>query len=132
MGGPVTLLLDTHVFLWAAMQPRKLSSKVRTLLEEPSTEVIVSAASAWEIATKFRLGKLPSAQAVVTDFDDVVRQLDAHTLAVNHRHALMAGGFEQPHRDPFDRILAAQARLEEMPLVSKDPALPQFGAEIVW
>lgn len=128
----MSLLLDTHVFLWAVMQPEKLSASVRERFEDPATELIVSAASAWEIATKHRLGKLPSAAPVVAQFDDVVARLHARVLAVTHRHALLAGGFEFPHRDPFDRILAAQAQLEQVWLVSKDPALSGLGAEVIW
>ncbi|HET7662243.1 MAG TPA: type II toxin-antitoxin system VapC family toxin [Rhodanobacteraceae bacterium] len=132
MGEQVSLLLDTHAFLWAVMQPDKLSSKVRKRLENPSTEIILSAASAWEIATKHRLGKLPSAKALLADFDEVIRQLDARMLAVNHVHALKAGGFRQSHRDPFDRMLAAQAQVEGLTLVSKDTALLQFGIKLLW
>ncbi|HET8555350.1 MAG TPA: type II toxin-antitoxin system VapC family toxin [Rhodanobacteraceae bacterium] len=128
----MSLLLDTHAFLWAVMQPDKLSSKVRKRLENPSTEIIVSAASAWEIATKHRLGKLPSAKAVLADFDDVIRQLDARMLAVSHVHTLKAGSFRQSHRDPYDRMLAAQAQVEGLILVSKDAALRQFDIKLLW
>lgn len=132
MGREVSLLLDTHAFLWAVMQPGKLSSKVRKRLEDSSTKIIVSAASVWEIATKHRLGKLPSAKALLADFDDVIRQLDARMLAVTHAHALKAGGFRQAHRDPFDRMLVAQAQIEGLQLVSKDAALRQFDVKLFW
>lgn len=128
----MNLLLDTHVFLWAVMQPGELSPKVRTLLENPANALLVSAASAWEIATKFRLGKLPSAKAVVGDFDDVIRRLGAQVLPITHVHALRAGGYRQGHPDPFDRILAAQAEIEGLSLVSKDRALRRFGVELLW
>lgn len=128
----MSYLLDTHAFLWAVMQPGDLSPKVRRLLESPANELVVSAACAWEIAVKFRLGRLPDAKAVVDDFDDVVRRLGARTLSITHTHALRAGGYRQRHRDPFDRILAAQAELEGMPLISKDRALRQFDVELVW
>ena len=128
----MTYLLDTHAFLWAVMQPEELSSKVRRLLENPANALVVSAASAWEIATKFRLGKLPSAKAVVGDFDDVVRRLGAQTLPITHVHALRAGGYRQGHPDPFDRMLIAQAQIEGLLLVSKDRALRQFGVELLW
>lgn len=126
------LLLDTHAFLWAVMQPESLSSKVRRLLENPATEVIVSSASAWEIATKFRLGKLPGAKALIVDFDDVVRRLGANVMAITHTHALRAGSYRKIHRDPFDRILVAQAEIEGLPLVSKDRALRRFGVDPLW
>lgn len=132
MGRQVTYLLDTHVFLWAAMQPGELSPKVRRLLENSANVLVVSAASAWEIAVKFRLGKLPFAKAVVRDFDEVTSRLAAQVLPISHVHALRAGGYRQDHRDPFDRILIAQAEIEGLPLISKDRALRQFGVELLW
>lgn len=132
MGRPVRLLLDTHAFLWAVMQPADLSPKVLALFEDPATDMVVSAASAWEIATKFRLGKLPTARAVVNDFDGVVRQLGATVLPITHSHALLAGGYRQSHRDPFDRILVAQAQIEDLSLVSKDRALRDFDVRLLW
>lgn len=126
------VLLDTHAFLWAAMQPERLSPKVRRLLETAATEVLVSAASAWEIATKFRLGKLPGAKSAVADYGDVVRRLGAQPLSITTAHALAAGSYPQLHRDPFDRILAAQAQIEGLPLVSKDRALRVFDVELLW
>lgn len=126
------LLLDTHTFLWAVMQPEKLSNKVRRLLESADTELIVSAASAWEIAIKYRLGRLPDAKPILADFDEVVRRLDARILAISHTHALRSGSYPQNLADPFDRMLAAQAELEHLPLVSRDAALRQFHIELVW
>ncbi|TAM15982.1 MAG: type II toxin-antitoxin system VapC family toxin [Rhodanobacter sp.] len=128
----MNVLLDAHVFLWVVMQPSELSSKVRKLLESPATGLTVSAASAWEIATKFRLGKLPDAKPILADFDDVVGQSGARMLAVTHVHALRADKYLQPHRDPFDRMLVAQAEIEALPPVSKDRALWQFGVELLW
>lgn len=126
------LLLDTHAFLWAVMQPDNLSKKVRRLLESADTELIVSAASAWEIATKYRLGRLPDAKPILADFNDVIRRLDARMLAINHSHALRSGSYPQDHADPFDRLLAAQSELENIALVTRDSALQQFHIELVW
>ena len=126
------VLLDTHAFLWALMQPDKLSAKVRKRLEDPGTEILVSAATAWEIATKFRLGKLPGAGAVLADYDGAITGLRAVELPMRHAHALKAGGYPQAHRDPFDRMLAAQACIEALPLVSRDKALRVFGVELLW
>jgi PIN domain nuclease of toxin-antitoxin system len=128
----VKLLLDTHVFLWAVMEPRLLSAKIRRLLEDPTTGIVVSAASAWEIATKFRLGKLPGAAAVVADYAAAIRGMQAQRLAIRDNHALRAGSLRQAHRDPFDRLLVAQAEIEELVLVSKDRALRQFGVTLLW
>lgn len=126
------LLLDTHVFLWAVMEPRLLSAKIRRLLEDPTTGIVVSAASAWEIATKFRLGKLPGAAAIVADYAAAIRGMQAQRLAIRDNHALRAGSLRQAHRDPFDRLLVAQAEIEELVLVSKDRALRQFGVTLLW
>jgi len=113
------------------MQPGGLSSKVRKLLENPATDIVVSAATAWEIATKYRLGKLP-AGPVIANIDEVARRLDARWLAINHAHAARAGTYPQAHRDPFDRLLAAQAEIEDLTLVSRDRALRQFGVDLLW
>jgi PIN domain nuclease of toxin-antitoxin system len=128
----VKLLLDTHAFLWAVVEPRLLSAKVRRLLEDPATGTVVSAASAWEIATKFRLGKLPGATAVVADYPAAINGLQARSLAIQDNHALLAGSLSHDHRDPFDRMLVAQAQIEGLTLVSKDRALRQFGLKLLW
>lgn len=132
MGRPVKVLLDTHAFLWALAEPDKLSTQARALLSDEDTDVLVSSASAWEIATKYRLGKLPGATAIVTDYAAAMRGLKARDLPITRQHALLAGSYEQAHRDPFDRMLAAQAHSEGLPLLSGDPALRQFDVELVW
>lgn len=114
------------------MEPRLLSAKIRRLLEDQATETVVSAVSAWEIATKFRLGKLAGAAAVVADYPAAISGLQAQSLAISDRHAMRAGSLPQEHRDPFDRLLVAQAELEELALVSKDRALRRFGVDLLW
>lgn len=126
------LLLDTHAFLWAVSEPARLPVRVRNSIRQRENELFVSAASAWEIATKFRLGKLPGADVVIAKFSDLLLELRASDLPITHVHALRAGGYTQPHADPFDRILAAQSEIEGLPLVSQDRALRQFGIELVW
>jgi len=128
----VKVLLDTHAFLWALMEPRLLSAKVRRLLEDSSTHVVVSTASAWEIAIKFRHGKLPGAAAVVADYDAAIHGLQAQSLAIRDRHALLAGQLPHDHRDPFDRLLVAQAEIEGLTLVSRDRFLRQLGVKPLW
>jgi PIN domain nuclease of toxin-antitoxin system len=107
----VNVLLDTHVFLWALIEPDRLSPKALRLLEEDGTGVMVSAASAWEIAVKFRLGKLPGAKRLVTDYRQALQGLQAESLAITSEHALKAGSWNTSHRDPFDCMLAAQSEL---------------------
>ena len=126
------ILLDTHAFLWALIEPGQLSSRALSLLEDDSTEIMVSAASAWEIATKFRLGKLPGAKRVVADYPAALHGLGAMQLSITTEHALKAGMWPADHRDPFDRMLAAQSEREELPLVSCDPAMEQFDIEVIW
>lgn len=126
------LLLDTHVLLWALLSPSRLSPKVRDLLRDPATSVLVSAASAWEISTKHRLGKLQHAGAVVSSYHDHLRRFRAEELAISSAHALAAGSFSVEHRDPFDRMLSAQSMLEGLPLVSDDDAFKLFPVAIVW
>ena len=126
------VLLDTHAFLWALIEPAKLSRKVRRLLEDDGTDVVVSAASAWEIATKFRLGKLSGGEQVVADYPGALRGLRATQMAMTSEHALKAGLWGVMHRDPFDRMLAAQSALENLPLISCDAAMQQFAIEVIW
>ncbi len=92
----------------------------------------MSAASAWEIATKVRLGKLGELGQAWSRFEELVKADGFSHLAINQRHALSAGAFPQAHRDPFDRMLAAQALAEDMLLVTADPAVSVFGARIFW
>ena len=125
-------LLDTHAFLWALLEPDKLSATARQLLEDDTTVVHVSAASAWEIATKFRLGKLPGVKRVLTDYAGALQGLQATQLPVTSEHALKAGLWAVAHRDPFDRMLAAQSALEKLPLISCDPVMTQFGIDAIW
>ena len=126
------LLLDTHALLWWFTDDPRLSTRARALIADTSNEVFVSAASTWEIATKHRLGKLDSAADVVLRFEELL-QADGFTpLGISNRHSLRAGAFQVPHRDPFDRMLAAQAELEALPLVTLDPAFALFEVTTVW
>ena len=94
--------------------------------------MFVSAASAWELATKVRLGKLAIAATLLSDLTEVLAQQGFELLPVQFKHGLIADGYEQPHRDPFDRLLAAQAQLECLTLVSLDPALNDFPCQLLW
>lgn len=120
------LLLDTHVLLWALLEPQKLSPTLRNALEDSDNTLIVSAASAWEIATKWRLGKLQHARAVVENYAMALHRLAAIELPISGAVARQAGLWEVPHRDPFDRLLAAQARSDDLLLASTDLAFAQF------
>lgn len=125
------LLLDTHVLLWALLEPHKLSTNLRGCLEDSDNRLYVSAASAWEIATKWRLGKLQQARAVVENYAMALNRLAVVELPISGAVARQAGLWDVPHRDPFDRLLAAQAQAEDLVLASTDPAFRQFQGVVL-
>ncbi len=126
------VLVDTHVFLWAILEPAKLSRAAKRILEDPETVVRVSSASAWEIAIKVRSGQLPGARAVVASYAKHVARLAADELPMNSEHALLAGSFRSLHRDPFDRMLAAQAHTENLRLMTSDSVFTEFPVDVIW
>lgn len=126
------LLLDTHALLWWFTDDPNLSARARALIADEANVVLVSAASAWEIATKQRLGKLTGVPEAMNQFADLVAADGFVHLPITHRHALRAGHYALSHRDPFDRMLAAQAEIEGIPLVSLDSALAQFPVRLIW
>ncbi|MDR2973904.1 MAG: type II toxin-antitoxin system VapC family toxin [Propionibacteriaceae bacterium] len=127
------LLLDTHIFLWAVCEPTKLSQRVVDLLTDRDNELVVSAVVPWELAIKFHSGKLPEAEPVLADFGSTLLRLGASSLPITHSHTLHAGHLTWAHRDPFDRLLAAIAALEGMPLVSTDEVFDQApGLRRIW
>jgi PIN domain nuclease of toxin-antitoxin system len=114
------LLLDTHALLWWFTDDERLSYRAREAIGDEANQIFISAASAWEISTKHRLGKLQEAAAAVTRFDELVAADGFEHLPMRHYHALRAGAFVQAHADPFDRMLAAQCELEKLELVTRD------------
>ena len=128
----ISILLDTHVLLWALMEPDKLSITAKQLIEHTENTLWVSSASIWEIATKYRLGKLPHAQALVQGLEQHLQQLQIEELPISIKHAFLAGSHPAFHRDPFDRMLAAQALLEGIPIITQDTAFQQFQISILW
>ena len=127
------LLLDTHALLWTLLEPDRIPERTLGRIRDPATELLVSAASAWEIGTKFRLGKLDEAQAVVHGYAGHLQRLGATELPVTSHHALTAGLLNWHHRDPFDRMIATQCMLESFPLVTGDAAIAAFaGLHVMW
>jgi len=126
------LLLDTHALLWWLDGDRRMSKRARTLVGRDANDVFVSAASAWEISTKSRLGRLPGAADVAADIPGAVANQGFLPLAITLQHAQRAGQLTTPHRDPFDRMLAAQALIEGLPIVSNDEALDVFELTRLW
>ena len=123
-----SLLLDTSALLWVLLDPERIPAETLATVRAPETTVYVSAASAWEIATKHRLGKLKGAAAVVSGYREHLARLRAHELPITGHHALTAGTLQWSHRDPFDRVIVAQAVLGSLPVVTSDAALTQFPA----
>ena len=126
------LLVDTHAFFWWLKTDKKLSPRAFAALEDRTNEVLLSPVVAWELATKSRLGKWPDGHAAVHDLDDFVSAGGLTELPISIAHGRLAGLLPGEHRDPFDRMLAAQARLEGAALVSADPVFPSFGIEVLW
>lgn len=126
------LLLDTHALLWWLFDDRRLSPRARALVADRANTIFVSSASAWEIATKWRLGKLPGASVLVEDLGGWVVRAGFVELPITIAHAERAGRWASAHRDPFDRMLAAQSVIEEVPLLTNDRALRALGADVVW
>lgn len=126
------LLLDTHALVWWLVNSRKLSANARAAISEPGNAIYVSAASAWEIATKVRLGKWPEAAALVGAFGAILASNSFDPLSVTAQHAIHAGSLRVAHPDPFDRMIAAQAELENLELVTVDPAFAQLDVRTIW
>lgn len=129
----VVALLDTHAVLWAAAAPDRLGPAARATIEDPATQLLVSAATAWELSTKARLGRFPEAEPIVAAFGSIVDELGADHLPITSAHALRAGALPWAHRDPFDRMLASQALIEHAVLVTRDRAFDVvLGIELRW
>lgn len=126
------LLLDTHAFLWWLAGHRSLSAQARAAIDDADAEVFVSAASAWEISTKFRIGKLPEAELVAADVLAGIVGEGFQPLAVTVHHAQRAGSLGGAHRDPFDRMLIAQALVDDLALVSNEAIFDMHGVRRVW
>lgn len=125
-------LLDTHTLLWSFNADSSLSARARHLIEDGRNEILVSAASAWEIATKVRLGKLPGGGDLISDFEYYLKQLGFDSLSISLSHAVRAGSLRGEHRDPFDRMLIAQAQNENLAIVSNDRIFDTYHVQRIW
>ena len=126
------LLLDTNAVLWWFSDDPTLPGPVEALIDDPANTVLVSAASAWEICTKVRIGKLPSGRALCEDFSGFMQRYHFEPLAITVEHGRMAGRMPGAHKDPFDRMLAAQALIEDVPIITNDAAFAGFGVKVIW
>jgi PIN domain nuclease of toxin-antitoxin system len=128
----VRALLDTHTLLWWLDGDRRLSRRARQTIADDANTIIVSAASAWEIATKARIGKLPGAVEVAADVAGCVARQGFESLDITILHAQRAGRLPGKHRDPFDRMLVAQAQIEDLPIVTNETIFDGFGVTRLW
>jgi PIN domain nuclease of toxin-antitoxin system len=126
------ILLDTHVYFWWATDNRKLSTSARSAIEAADTQVLISVVTAWELATKSRIGKWPGAADIVVDLERDLDSRGMEALPITLTHARLAGLLPGAHRDPFDRMLAAQARTEDLTLVTADRVFADFGVRTLW
>jgi PIN domain nuclease of toxin-antitoxin system len=126
------VLLDTHALLWWLSDDPALTHRARKVIAEKKNIILVSAASAWEIATKVRLGKLPSAANLAAHFAEIIEQEAFQSLAISASHAIRAGLLPGLHKDPFDRMLIAQAQEENMPIVSNETIFDSYGVRRIW
>ena len=124
------LLLDTHVFLWLQTEPERLGESLQ-LVEAERTELLLSAASSWEIAIKYELGKLPLPEPPDRYVPERIRAIGAQAVAVEHPHALAVATLPALHRDPFDRLLVAQATLLGLTIMTADPSVAQYATPTV-
>ena len=126
------LLLDTHAFLWWLAGSNRLPLAARRAIADESNHVLVSAASAWELTTKHRLGKLPGADAIADRIADAIAEQGFEELPITVDDAARAGALPGPHRDPFDRMLIAQSQSHALTIISTDAEFDQYGVRRIW
>jgi len=126
------VLLDTHALLWWLSDDTALTRSARRTIADTKNTLIVSAASAWEIATKVRLGRLPSANDLAADFSGHLDRDGFELLGISAEHGIRAGLLPGPHKDPFDRMLIAQAQAENMPIITNETIFESYGVRRIW
>ena len=128
----VRVLLDTHAFLWWLTDSKRLSEAAKRVIADETNDISVSAVSAWEIATKHRLGRLPEGEAVIDDIVGSIAGQGFKELTIDVADAQRAGQLPGPHRDPFDRMLIAQALARDLVVVSIDAVFDRYGVKRHW
>lgn len=127
----MTYLLDTHVWLWMLTAPEKISQHARSVIEDGRSRLLLSAASSWEISIKYAIGRLPLPQPPKNYVPDRMRLSGVEGLSIEHSHALHLSHLEFHHRDPFDRMLVAQAQVERIPVITTDPVFDRYDVEVL-
>lgn len=126
------LLLDSHALVWYLGGDKRLSRKARQIADDADSEVYISAVCAWEIAVKVNRGRWPEAIQIADSLQEITLAQAFAALPITIEHARVAGFLSARHRDPFDRMLAAQSQIEGMPLITADPAFRVFGTSVIW
>lgn len=124
-------LVDTHVWLWMQSEPERMSDETRAIVQDVRNTILLSAASAWEIAIKYRLGKLALPEPPASYVPDRMRRSGTSPLTVDHAHTLRTADLPDHHRDPFDRVLVAQAQLLDLTIITADDQLSAYDVAIV-
>jgi PIN domain nuclease of toxin-antitoxin system len=128
----MNLLLDTQAFLWWAVNSDRLTPSAAAAIADPASRVLVSVASAWEIAIKASAGRLQLAAPVESYVPELLERFRFEALAIDLAHALRAGSLPRHHGDPFDRMIVAQGQVEDMPIVTADPLIGLYDVETIW
>jgi len=128
----VKLLLDTQCWLWMQASPERFSSGARTLVDDPDNVLLLSPVSAWEISTKYALGRLTLPVPPAEYVPSRMKSSGVDALPLQHSHALQVATLPWHHRDPFDRLLIAQAQVEGLPILSADRNLAAYDVQVHW
>jgi PIN domain nuclease of toxin-antitoxin system len=128
----VKVLVDTHTFLWALMKDGRLTAHAKRVLTSDTSELLFSLVSLWEIAIKIKTGKLNSIGSSVAYVRDEMNEYGMELLPIRYEHILTLERLPLHHRDPFDRLLAAQAIVESLPILSSDAEFQAYGAKVIW
>jgi PIN domain nuclease of toxin-antitoxin system len=125
------ILLDTHCWLWMAVDPERLSTSTQELLRDGENELLFSAVSSWEIAIKYSQGRLPLPNEPADLIPELLAQSGTHSLPIQHHHTLQVAKLPPHHRDPFDRLLIAQAQVERIPILTADRQFARYDVELI-
>ncbi len=126
------LLLDTHALLFWLLDSARLSDRARAAFRDAENELLWSAASSWEVSIKYALGRIELAKAPGEFFPELLRRQRIGSLPIEHEHAFRVTALPPHHRDPFDRLLVAQAQVERIPILSRDPAFQDYDVDVIW
>ena len=125
------ILLDTHIFLWMFLTPKRISANVESLLKDSTNEIFLSSASSWEISIKYSIGKLKLPDAPEIYVPDRIKRANLRRLEITHEHTLAIANLPQIHKDPFDRLLITQANVENFTLLSADSVFDKYSVKVI-